>query len=55
MANTLRLHRSGLLNHPLSTGPLEGINNKIGALQRRAYGFRNFERLLPLHHVKYTL
>lgn len=62
MANTLRLHRSGLLNwydHPLSTGPLEGINNKIGALQRRAYGLRNFEhlteRLLTLHHAKYML
>ena len=42
------MHRSGLLNrydHPLSTGPLEGINNKIGALQRRAYGLRNFEHL----------
>lgn len=62
MANTLRLHRSGLLNwydHPLSTGPLEGINNKTGALRRRAYGIRNFEhlteRLLTLHHAKYTL
>ena len=31
MAKTLRQHRRGLLNwydHPLSTGPLEGINNK---------------------------
>ena len=62
MANTLRMHRSGLLNwydHPLSTGPLEGINNKIGALQRRAYGLRNFEhlteRMLTLHHAKYML
>jgi len=62
MENTLRMHRSGLLNrydHPLSTGPLEGINNKIGALQRRAYGLRNFEhlteRMLTLHHAKYML
>ena len=62
MAKTLRTHRTGLLNwydHPLSTGPLEGINNKIGALQRRAYGYRNYEhlkeRLLTLHHTKYTL
>jgi transposase len=62
MAKTLRQHRRGLLNwydHPLSTGPLEGINNKIGALQRRAYGYRNYEhlkeRLLTLHHTKYTL
>jgi transposase len=62
MAKTLRGHRSGLLNwydHPISTGPLEGINNKIGALQRRAYGYRNYEhlkeRLLTLHHTKYAL
>ncbi len=41
MAKTLRSHRTGLLNwydHPISTGPLEGINHKNGALQRRAYG-----------------
>ena len=62
MAKNLRQHRRGLLNwydHPISTGPLEGINNKIGALQRRAYGYRNYEhlkeRLLTLHHTKYTI
>ena len=62
MAKTLRMYRSGLLNwydHPISTGPLEGINNKIGALQRRAYGYRNYEhlkeKLLALHHTKFTL
>ena len=62
MAQTLRAHRNGLLNwydDPISTGPLEGINNKIGALQRRAYGYRNYEhlkeKLLTLHHTKFTL
>ena len=62
MSKTLQAHRYGLLNwyhEPISTGPLEGINNKIGALQRRAYGYRNYEhlklRLLTLHHTKYTL
>ena len=62
MAKTLPAHRTGLLNwydEPISTGPLEGINNKIGALQRRAYGFRNYEhlklRLLTLHHTRFTL
>ena len=62
MAKTLRTHRRGLLNwydHPISTGPLEGINNKIGALQRRAYGYRNYEhlkeKLLTLHHTKFML
>ena len=62
MAKTLRAHRNGLLNwydDPISTGPLEGINNKIGALQRRAYGYRNYEhlkeKLLTLHHTKFML
>ena len=62
MAKTLQAHRTGLLNwydEPISTGPLEGINNKIGALQRRAYGFRNYEhlkrRLLTLHHTRFML
>ena len=61
MAKTLRQHRRGLLNwydHPISTGPLEGLNYTIRALQRRAYGYRNHEHLkerrLPLHHTKYT-
>ena len=62
MSRTLQAHGSGLLNwyhEPISTGPLEGINNKIGALQRRAYGYRNYEhfkqRLLTLHHTRFTL
>ena len=62
ISKTLKAHRTGLLNwydEPISTGPLEGINNKIGALQRRAYGYRNYEhlkqRLLTLHHTKFSL
>jgi len=62
MAKTLLAYRTGLLNwyiDPISSGPLEGINNKIGALQRKAYGYRNYEhfkqRLLTLHHTKFTL
>ena len=62
MSKTLLGHRTGLLNwyhEPISTGPLEGINNKIGALQRRAYGYRNYEhlkeRLLTLHHTRFTI
>ena len=48
MANTLAGHRFGLLSyydHPISTGPLEGTNNKIKTLQRQAYGFRDNEFL----------
>lgn len=56
MAKTLISHRTAVLNsndERISTGPLEGINNKIGWLQRRAYGYRTYayfrERLLTLH------
>jgi transposase len=61
-AKTLRRHEEGLLayyDYPLSTGPLEGTNNKIRALQRQAYGFRDLEffrlKLLALHEAKYAL
>ena len=61
-ANTLRSHRSGLLawhSHPISTGPLEGTNNKIKLLQRRAYGYRDLElfklRILSLHTTRFEL
>jgi len=39
MANTFHLHRTGLLNYhrcPISSGPLEGLKNKIKTLQRQA-------------------
>ncbi len=61
-AKTIRGHRSGLLAwyaDPISTGPLEGINNKIKLLQRRAYGYRDLElfklRILSLHQTRFEL
>jgi len=61
-ANTVRGHRSGLLawySHPISTGPLEGVNNKIKLMQRRAYGYRDLElfklRILSLHTTRFEL
>lgn len=61
-ANTLVLHRKGILawyNYPISTGPLEGTNNKIKTLQRQAYGFRDHEffklKIYALHETKYAL
>jgi transposase len=43
---------------PISTGPLEATNNKIVALKRRAYGYRDMEffklRILGLHEAKRT-
>jgi hypothetical protein len=44
MAKTLALYRSGLLayyEHPITSGPLEGTNNKIKTMKRQAYGYRS--------------
>jgi transposase len=46
MANQITSHRTGILNwikHRISTGPLEGFNNKIKVLKRRAYGYNDIE------------
>lgn len=43
-ARTLRRHRRGIVAHacyPISTGRLEGVNNKIKVIKRRSYGFRD--------------
>jgi len=59
---TLERHRDGILayyNFPISTGPLEGTNNKIKTLQKQAYGFRDMEffklKIYALHETKYAL
>jgi len=61
-ANTLAGHRTGILawyDYPISTGPLEGTNNKITTLKRQAYGFRDQEyfrlKLFALHKTHYQL
>ena len=61
-ANTLQAHRRGILayyDHRISTGPLEGTNNKIKTLQRQAYGFRDraffILRIYALHTTRYEL
>jgi transposase len=62
MSNTLSLYRAGILAYydvPISTGPLEGTNNKIKTLQRQAYGYRDQEffrlRIFALHETHYEL
>ena len=62
MAKTLESHRAGLLayyDYPISTGPLEGTNNKIKTLKRQAFGFRDHEffklRILAIHEARYAL
>lgn len=61
-ANTLEGYRSGILawyEYPISTGPLEGVNNKIKTLKRTAYGYRNEEyfelKILAIHQTEYAL
>ena len=62
MAKTLEGRRSGLLayyDYPISTGPLEGTNNKIKTMKRQAYGFRDQEffklKILAIHEARYAL
>jgi transposase len=61
-AATLEEHQEGILNYydyRISTGPLEGTNTKIRALQRQAYGFRDQQffqlKILGIHETKYAL
>ena len=62
-ANTLEKHFEGILAYfdfdSLSTGPLEGTNNKIKTMQRKAYGFRDMDffklKIMALHETKYAL
>jgi transposase len=62
MAKTLAAHRTGLLAYydvMISSGPMEGTNNKIKTMKRQAYGFRDMEffklKILAIHETKYAL
>jgi transposase len=61
-ANTVEEHQEGILNYyhyRISTGPLEGTNNKIKTMKRQAYGFRDHEffklKILGIHETTYAL
>jgi transposase len=61
-ADTLAEYQEGILayyKYPISTGPLEGTNNKIKTMKRQAYGFRDHEffklKILGLHKTKHAL
>ncbi len=61
-SKTLRFHAFGILawyDYPISTGPLEGTNNKIKTMKRQAYGFRDHEflrlKILGIHETTYAL
>jgi len=62
VANTLAARRSGILawyDCRISTGPLEGLNNKIKTMKRQAYGFRDLEffklKIKAIHLSRYAL
>jgi len=43
-ARMLKRYRYGIINHcdyPVHTGKLEGVNNKIKVIKRKAYGFHD--------------
>lgn len=61
MAATLLAHRRGILawyDSHISTGKVEGINNKIKVMKRNAYGFRDDRyftlRLCTIHDCRIT-
>jgi transposase len=61
-SKTLRQRHTSLLawyDYRISTGPLEGVNNKIKLMNRQAYGYRNPEffqlKLFALHTTRYAL
>lgn len=61
-ADKLTRHMYGLLNyfkHRVTTGKVEGTNNKIKVLKRQAYGYRDMEyfklRIYFLHESRYAL
>lgn len=58
-AATITRHWEGIVavfDQPISTGPLEGLNNAIKVLKRKAYGYRDREffklRVLFIHECK---
>lgn len=62
LATTLLTHARSILNyfhHPITSGKMEGINNKIGRLTRLAYGYRDIEflhlKLYSLHESTFKL
>ncbi len=62
MAKTLTTYKNAILayyDYSISSGPLEGLNNKIKTLKRQAYGYRDAEffklKILAIHQTKFTL
>jgi len=55
VGKTLGAYRTGLLNyfeHPITSGAVEGLINKIKTLKRQAYGFRDPDPAVPPSYTK---
>ena len=62
MAAMIQKRRENILNYydyPITNAALEGLNNKIKVLKRKAYGYRDMEffklRILTIHETKFSL
>ncbi|ADU61411.1 MAG: ISL3 family transposase [Pseudodesulfovibrio sp.] len=62
MGNTMVKFRFGILawyDHPISSSPMEGSNNKIKTMKRQAYGYRDKEffklRIMGIHESRFIL
>ena len=57
-AKMLERHRYGIINHcdySISTGKLEGVNNKIKVIKRKAYGFHDLRYfMLKIYQAFYN-
>jgi transposase len=61
-AKTLRNHWQEIVNYyccEITSGPLEGLNNKIKTLKRKSYGFRDKEyfklKILAIHKARHAI
>ena len=61
-ARKLRRHAEGILNHylfPISNAKVEGINNQIKVIKRKAFGYRDVNyfklKIYNLHTLRYSL
>jgi transposase len=61
-ARKLRRHAEGILNYfdfPISTAKVEGINNRIKLIKRKAYGYRDMNyfmlKIYNIHTTRYSL
>lgn len=62
LAKSLRKHAIGILayyDYEITSGPIEGLNNKIKTMKRQAYGYRDMEyfklKILAIHRTRYAL